>query len=188
MNRRRATIPQRKPVFLGCEGQSEQAYGELLNDLLRQNDHHFYLDTVNLNPGAGDPVSRIRRAQQEIARISRTRSEFYLKLILMDSDQVANDVARQREAERLAEQFNIRVIWQEPCHEALLLRHLDGCSDRRPPTSAAAMEALRSEWPEYRKPMTRVGLARRIALDGVHRAATVERMLYDFLRDIRLLP
>jgi len=188
MSRPRAYIPQRKPVFLGCEGKSEQAYGQLLNDLLRQNDRPFYLDIVNLNPGAGDPVSRIRRAQQEIAHISQRRSQFLFRWVLMDSDQVANDRSRRNDAERLAEQTGIRIIWQEPCHEALLLRHLDGCNARRPPTSATAEDALRSEWPEYRKPMTKVGLARRITLDGVQRAAAEEPQLYEFLRDITLLP
>jgi hypothetical protein len=36
MTSRRRIIPQRMPVFLGCEGESEQAYGQVLNDLLRE--------------------------------------------------------------------------------------------------------------------------------------------------------
>jgi hypothetical protein len=43
---------------------------------------------MSLNPGTGDPIARLREADQEIARRRRTRSEFHLRWVLMDSDQV----------------------------------------------------------------------------------------------------
>lgn len=125
--RRQPIIPQRRPIFLGCEGESEQAYGQLLNDLLRAANRPFHLEVVNLNPGAGDPIARLRKAGQEIARRRLRRPEFYLKAILMDSDQVDGDAQRRQQAEQLARDLDIRIIWQIPCHEALLLGtyHLD---------------------------------------------------------------
>lgn len=188
IRRRRTTIVQRRPIFLGCEGESEQAYGQVLNDLLREARQPFHLVVVNLNPGAGDPIARLRRAEQEISRRRGRRPEFHMKVVLMDSDQVAADAQRRRQAERLAQDLGIRIIWQEPCHEAVLLRHLDGFAQNRPPTSQSAKAALRAAWPDYRKPMTKVELMRRIALDAVQRAADVEPWLSAFLHDIRLLP
>jgi hypothetical protein len=188
MRRKRPFVLQRKPIFFGCEGESEQAYGQLLNDLLRQANLPFHLDVVNLNPGAGDPVARLRRAQQEIARRRMTRADFHLKMILMDSDQFANNPTARINADRSAHELDISIIWQDPCHEAMLLRHLEGFTSHRPPTSAAACQELLSEWREYRKPMSRIGLARRIGIDAVKRAATVEPALRDFLCQIRLLP
>jgi hypothetical protein len=186
--RRRPVILQRVPIFFGCEGESEQAYGQVLNDLLREANRPFHLEVVNLNPGAGDPIARLRRAEQEIARRRLRRAEFRLKVVLMDSDQVAADARRRQQAEQLARDFDIRIIWQEPCHEAILLRHLDGFDRNRPPTSADAEAALRGAWPDYRKPMTKVQLARRIVLDAVRRAAAVEPSLSEFFHYIKLLP
>jgi hypothetical protein len=188
MSERRRTIIQRAPVFLGCEGDSEQAYGQLLNDLIKEAGKAFHIEVVNLNPGAGDPAARVRRAIQEIARREQRRSEFRFKAILMDIDQVHNDPERRLNAEGLAREQGLEIIWQEPCHEAFLLRHLEGFAQRRPPTSALALRVLRSTWPEYQKPMTKMRLARKIALEAVHRAAAVEPTLSSFLHHIALLP
>lgn len=188
MRRRHPIIAPRTPVFVGCEGESEQAYGQVLNDILRERTRPFYLEVVNLSPGAGDPISRLQKAAQEIARRNRRRSEFKLAVVFLDSDQVDRDPKSRQQAERLAHQFAICIIWQQPCHEAFLLRHLLGFGDRRPPTSANAAATIKSNWPDYRKPMTRMQLARRIDLDGIRRAAAVEPSLSSFLHQITLLP
>ncbi len=80
-----------------------------------------------------------------------------------------------------------RVIWQEPCHEAFLLRHLDGFAQHRPPTSTRAEDILGCAWHDYSKPMTKLQLGRRIAFDAVLRAAAVEPSLFEFLREITLV-
>lgn len=181
-------ILQRTPIFFGCEGESERAYGQVLNDLLRDGNRPFHLEVVTLNPGAGDPIARLRRAEKEIARRAQRRAEFRLKAVLMDSDQIDDDPQRRQQAERLAQGLGVRIIWQEPCHEAFLLRHLEGFAQNRPPTSTNAEDALRAAWPDYSKPMTRLRLSRRIALAAVRQAAAVQPSLSAFLRDITLLP
>ena len=178
----------RTPVFLGCEGESEQGYGQLLNDLLQAAGLPFHIEVVNLNPGAGDPNVRLRRAYQEIERRQERRAEFGSQAILMDSDQVDRDPRRRQEAEQFARQLSIRVIWQEPCHEAFLLRHLKGYSRKRPPTPKDATVALQKVWPQYTKPMTKLLLARRIGLAEIRQAASVEASLAAFLREFGLVP
>lgn len=184
MKSRRPPILQRVPVFLGCEGESEQAYGQLLNQLLRDQGHHIHLEVVPLTPGAGDPVARLLRAAQEIKRRAERRAAFRLKAVIMDSDQVLHDESRRRQAGDLARKLNIRIIWQEPCHEAMLLRHVPMFAQRRPQTSVDAASALLRAWPEYRKPMTRSQLSARITFDDIQRAALVEPGLAAFLQDI----
>jgi hypothetical protein len=188
MTRRRPIIEPKRPVYLGCEGESEAGYGQILNDLLRFANVSVHLRVDILAPGAGDPLTRVLRAVDRIASLERGRLRFHVRAILMDSDRARGETLRVARAADLAAQQGIRLIWQNPCHEALLLRHLSGFSDRRPPTSTAAAEALRQIWPEYLKPMARAQLARRINLDGVQRAAKVEPELFKFLTDIRLLP
>ena len=92
------------------------------------------------------------------------------------------------DAERLAGDHGIKLIWQAPCHEALLLRHLPGRASDRPPTSKLAQSALKAVWPEYEKPMSPASLSKRIDLAGLRRAAAVEPGLKEFLSDIGLDP
>jgi len=184
MRSRRPPIPQRVPVFLGCEGESEQAYGQLLNQLLRDQGHHVHLEVVPLTPGAGDPVARLVRAAQEIQRRAERRAAFRLRVVMMDSDQLLHDERRREEVENQARSLQIRIIWQEPCHEAMLLRHVPAFAQRRPQTSVEAASALLRAWPGYRKPMARSQLSARITFDDIQRAALVEPGLAGFLQDI----
>ena len=43
MRTRRAYIPQRRPIFVGCEGESEQGYAGFLQDLVREADLSVHL-------------------------------------------------------------------------------------------------------------------------------------------------
>lgn len=187
MKRRRPIIEPKKPVFFGCEGDSEVAYGQVINDLLRSRNLPVYLHVESLAPGAGDPLARVQRAFQRIAERERKRGKLQLKAILMDSDQTGAEPERARRANRLAAQHNITIIWQDPCHEALLLRHMPGCSDRKPLTCRIAQQELKRSWPEYEKPMSRARLAKRINLDTIRQAAGVVPELRAFMEDIGLL-
>ncbi|MGH7212214.1 MAG: hypothetical protein ACREF1_12225, partial [Acetobacteraceae bacterium] len=84
----------------------------------------------------------------------------------------------------LARSAGIRLIWQSPCHEALLLRHLENCATLRPATCQQAHAELRRRWPEYRKGMSASDLAIRLNHAEVARVRQVERELDAFLNDI----
>ncbi len=187
MTRRRSpSIPQRRPVFIGCEGESESAYAGLLQDLLREEGLHVHLVVHDLGRGAGDPFARVQLAVQRLAQLRRTRIEPPARFILLDGDQAARDPDRAAGARRLAAENNISIIWQEPCFEAMLLRHLPDRSTRRPPDTSEAVRALEREWPGYRKPMSRDHLARQINRDAVRRAARVEPALLALLQCVGL--
>ena len=188
MMARRPTIEPKKPIYLGCEGDSEVAFGQVINDLLQSRNVPIFLHTESLAPAAGDPLTRVQRAVQRIKELNRKRGRFYLKAILMDSDQVADVPQRAAQARKIATRENIGLIWQDPCHEAVLLRHMAGCSAHRPPTCTLAERALKAQWPAYNKPMARAQLAERINFDAIHQAATVEPELRAFLENIGLLP
>ena len=106
----------------------------------------------------------------------------------MDSDQAEEEPERAYRARRLAELNGILLIWQRPCHEALLLRHMPGCSNRKPPSCSVAHRALKKVWPEYEKPMPRAQLSARIVIGAIQQAAGVEPELRAFLIAIGLLP
>lgn len=188
MRGRHSLIPPRRPVFVGCEGESETGYIGLLQDLLNAAAIPVHLVVENLGLGAGDPLSRIEMALRKLEHLRRTRTAPAERFVLLDHDQAAENPTRAHSAQRLASEHAILIIWQRPCFEALILRHLPQCAARRPPDTAEAERALKREWPEYEKPMTRAELARRIGLADVLRAAAVENELGALLERIGLMP
>ena len=74
------------------------------------------------------------------------------------------------------------LIWQAPDHEAVLLRHLEGCANRQPP-AGQSRTALRREWDDYyEKGVSALGA--RIGIEDIRRACAVEAELNAFLRAI----
>jgi hypothetical protein len=188
MSRRRPPhIELRRPIYIGCEGASEVEYVAVLRDLIRDAGVPVHLHMDELGPGAGDPLSRIEIA---VLRLGKPKYENVApadRFALLDFDQAERDPQRAERARMLAAENGIAIVWQRPCFEAVLLRHLDGRAANRPPDSPTAIRALEREWPEYRKPMTRAHLARRIDRSAVLRAAGVEAELKALLRCIGVL-
>lgn len=177
---RRAIIPQRVPIFLGTEGESEAGYGALLGKFARDQNLHVHLDVHSLQPGAGDPLALVEKAAQLIARRERVRSKYGVKALLID----IGTERKNREAITRARDCGIdHIIWQAPDHEAVILRHLEGCQQRRPP-AGASMAALLREWPAYRKAMSSHEIGGRITLANIRLVCAVEPELAAFLRSI----
>jgi hypothetical protein len=173
-------------VFIGCEGESEVAYAGLLQDMLREEGLHVHLVLYDLGRGAGDPFARVQLAVQRLEQLHRTRIAPPERFVMLDSDQAARDPDRAASACRLAGVHKITILWQEPCFEAMLLRHLPDRATRRPPGTREAVQVLEREWPGYNKPMSRVQLAQRINRAALHRAARVEPELLALLRCLGL--
>lgn len=168
-------------MFLGCEGQSEQGYGKRLEALLNEPRKRFHFDAVLLQPGAGDASVLIGVALDKMCREEEKYGAYDHRAILLDSD--TRGVAPDRMLRAIAEarKKGVLLIWQEPCHEALLLRHLEGTQTKRPKTAGQADAALQRAWRGYSKPMHASGLKLRIDRAAVLRAAAVEAGLRDFL-------
>lgn len=186
MKARHPFIPQRKPIFIGCEGESEQGYAGFLQDLIHEAELHVHLNIEVLK--AGDPLARIELAIRKLAQLRKTRGTFNDKFVFLDTDQLALSADRAHRARELAAANNIRIVWQDPCFEAVLLRHFAEKTAQRPPTNQAVENAIRHEWPGYQKPMSRAELAKKIDRDSVARAASVEDDLMALLQCIGLMP
>jgi hypothetical protein len=178
-----ALRPQRRRVFFGCEGESERSYGTLLNKLLDQIRKDVHLDVVLL--GGGDHLALVERADLHIRLKHDQGYEPYVhRALLLDSDRLGQKKSRDNEAIQLALKSQIRLIWQGPCHEAFLLRHIDGCSALRPQSSQDAMRQLLQKWPNYKKGLSMLRLNERIDIDAVFRAVAVEPELANFLKEL----
>lgn len=174
IRRRPPNIPQRRPVYIGCEGASEAGYARFLQDLLCYTGLPVHLVVEELGPGAGDPLARIDKAIRRLEHLRRTRTAPPERFALLDFDQAERDPQRADQARRKAADNNIVIVWQRPCFEAVLLRHLEGRAGHQPLDTQGAIRALVRDWPEYQKPMTRLDLARRLDRAAIIRAAAVE--------------
>jgi hypothetical protein len=188
MTRRRVPhIPQRRQIYIGCEGASEVGYAALLQDFINEASLPVHLKIDELAPGAGDPLARVELAVMRIGMLAKKRIAPSAAFVLLDTDQIALDPQRADRARRLAAENDITIVWQATCFEAVLLRHLPNRATHRPPDSRSAEQAIVREWPEYQKPMSRADLAKRITLDSVLQAAGVELDLAGLLRSLGLL-
>lgn len=186
MRRSRSLRPQRAPVFIGGEGRSEVAYAGWLRNLVRDRDLPFHIELCDLGQGAGDPYTRIEMAIERVQRIERNREPFVGRYVFLDTDQIDGDQVRADLARRHARDNGFTVIWQQPTHEAFLLRHFPGRHMNQPPDKRAADAALAREWADYRKPCTPQQLEQRLVLDGAMRVAERLPELAELLRLIGL--
>lgn len=178
---------QRARIFVGCEGQSEMAYAGWLRALVLDRKLPFYFQLEDLGRGAGDPLTRIDLAVARINQAERYKEPFEARFLFLDTDQFVNERAREERARQRAREHDLTVIWQDPTHEALLLRHFPGQHTAQPPDARRAETALAREWPGYRKPMSARDIEGRIDLDGARRVAANLPGLAILLRLIELL-
>ena len=180
---RRGTIPPRHRVFCGCEGESERGYVAWLQRTLDVDAPRWHLDAVLLKPGAGDPWELIKLAGKKAQENEQRRGAYKSRWLFLDADRRDEAADRRTAVERHAYGAGLRLVWQEPNHEGLLLRHLPGCETLRPPAATAA-SVLRRHWPDYAKPMSANDLAARLDANSLRRAIRVEADLAVFLRDL----
>ena len=174
-------IKKRARIFLGCEGESEQAYSAFLQRLAEDEGLMVHLRSVNLQP-AGDPLALAEKAVLAYDR-EVNRGGFVGKIILLDADRLEEPLDRGLRARRLLEDEGFTTILQQPDHEGLLLRHFDG-HNRDDPPRGTSMAALHAVWPGYRKNMAASDLKRSLSLRDVQRAAIVIPELQALLRVI----
>ncbi|HEX8387964.1 MAG TPA: RloB domain-containing protein [Sphingomonas sp.] len=181
-------LPQRRRLFVGCEGESEQGYVALLARLAEAARLGVHLDAVLLQPGGGDPLALVERAAAYAVQRSLRRGNYECRFVLLDRDKHGQTPERDSRIAAIAESARLHLIWQQPCHEALLLRHLEGCSQLRPPTTPIAIEQLRQRWAGYEKATPAARLADRLDRPALARAAQVEPDLAVLLTTIGLIP
>lgn len=183
--RRRRVIERRARVFLGCEGESEQGYGALLQRLVDASGAKIHVVPVNLQP-AGDPLELAKKAERKLAEEIRRGGPFAAQAVMLDTDRLPELPDGGLEARAILARSGMIAIWQRPDFEGLLLRHFAGHEHDDPPRgrSLAALSAL---WVGYHKNMSAAELQRRIGLDHVSRAAGVEPDLAELLKRLKLI-
>lgn len=164
----------KRVIWIGCEGESEVSYVRLLQILINELTLPFHLESTNLGSGAGDALSRVELAIRKLEHFKPRRVKPHKLFILLDSDQNQATPDRFERAKAKALGKQITILWQDPCFEALLLRHLENCATRRPPDAITANAHLKKQWPEYTKPMSAQQLRKRLDQSRLSQVAQVE--------------
>jgi hypothetical protein len=94
--------------------------------------------------------------------------------VILDDDKLGQTPQRDQRIAGVAADADLHVIWQNPCHEAVLLRHLEGCAQLRPSSTNLAGQQLAARWAGYEKAMPAARLAKRLDQAAIARAAAVE--------------
>ncbi len=175
--------PQRKRVFLGCEGDSERSYGAWLQAVAEDYKIHITIDTYPDTGGGNQPYDIIERCMLEMLHREKQYGPYIARAILLDSDNIKNDPNRNNNAIQQARAKNIQVILQDFEHEAFLLRHIAG-HEHTQPNKGEGRAALQAAWPKYRRKFGKVQLYDKFGLEDLRRVCTVEPELREFLRII----
>jgi hypothetical protein len=179
----RGRIARRKRIFFACEGESEQSYGTLLHRLI-EHEGHIHIDAI-IPHGGGDPLSIVQHSIRVCKGRELRGSSYSAKAVLLDSDRMGENLERDRQIEPLARQHGLHIIWQKPCHEAFLLRHIASHHARRPATSKEALDTLIEAWPDYQKGSPTTFLLKYIGLDEIALACKIEVEFASLLNFIR---
>ena len=179
----RVHVPRRRRIFLGCEGESEQAYGSLLQTFAKENGCHIHLVITNLRP-AGDALKLADRAVR-LAQEERKNGRLTTKVIMIDDDWPSDQVERTRQVQVLLRKNGFIIILQKPNHEAFLLRHFPRYKYKKPPSNLSE-RTLKRLWPEYRKGLTGNELAKQLTLEHIFRASKTQPGLKSLLNSIGL--
>ena len=186
--RRSLLIPQRLRVLFSCEGQSERAYGRWLHNRAEQAGLHVHIDArICRPPGGGDLLGLVHDTIAVINRAERDGVPYAVRGLLLDTDMRGRSNNRDQKAQLLARRHRLHIVWQEPDHEAFLLRHLLGFHAHRP-APGQSMAALRRQLPNYQKPWDANALEPVFDLEALRRAVQVEQALREFLAALRWTP
>ena len=166
---RRRPIEPRRVIFIGVEGKNDRAFAKFLQSCCDGAGLHLHLNVMT--GSGGDSVAVVREAARRLKRHLDRKDNISYSLVMLDRDRYAQDVQAGRDAQAVASKSKLKIIFQNPNLEGLLLRLHQG-HESREIAAGDSMAELRKVWPEYRKSsLTADQLKRRFTVSDLRRAA-----------------
>ena len=182
---RRKSVPRRKRIFVGAEGESERALARWLQRLCDEQGLHLHLDVVVA--GGGDARSVVEYAVDLRRRHNESRVRDKGAFVFLDADRLAQDRAAGRDPETVEGRGDLQFVYLKPNLEGLLVRLHPGREAYFSATNDGGRR-LQRLWPEYDKPASADAVGRRFGLGDLRRAAAHDPDLRDALTLLGLLP
>ena len=168
VRRRPNPVEPRRVIFIGVEGKSDRAFAQFLQFCCDGEGLHLHLNVKTAS--GGDSVAVVKEAVRHLTRHLDKRDISH-SLVLLDRDRYAQDVQAGRDAQVEASKSKIKIIFQNPDLEGLLLRLHQGHESRQIAAGDSITE-LRRVWPDYNKSLLTVDqLKRRLTISDLRRAA-----------------
>jgi hypothetical protein len=173
----------RARFFVAVEGESEQSFVKWLREPSLEKNLPIHLDVVLL--GGGGFKSMLQKAVRLHKQRCR-RGAYKDRFLIVDRDRAEQGDWAIEKLRLAADKHRIAVCVQSPNHEGLLFRMMPGM-EREIPDAASAETKLKSQWPNYQKPVNAHTLGRQFSLDDLLRVARVDPDLETLLKRIGLL-
>ncbi|RYF19185.1 MAG: hypothetical protein EOO77_10495 [Oxalobacteraceae bacterium] len=122
----------------------------------------------------------MEHAEKKLKEQERRKGKYAFKAVLLDSDRMGIDANRDALMSQIIGRVGFTLLDQHEIHEAILLRHFDGCHLLRPRKAQTEKRLLR-EWPDYEKPADAISLRQNLDFDGLLRMLSVEKKFDRFL-------
>lgn len=181
MPHRGPPVKPRRVIFIGVEGRSDRAFAQFLRRCCDKEGRHLHV-AIKTGHG-GDSVDVVKETTRHLTRHPDKR-DISAKLVLPDGDRIEQDRQAGRDAQAVASESGLKIIFQNPNLEELLPRLHQGHENRQIAAGDSTTE-LCKVWPEYSKSsLTADQLTGRFDVSDVQRAARHDddlRTLLDIL-------
>lgn len=131
--------------------------------------------------GGGDGAGVV----EHCAKAIRKNKPHDKRLVLLDSDRLAEDRRNGRDPAPAAAGAGIELVLLEPNLEGLILRLHEG-QETRKPAPGSVKNDLKKLWSGYDKPPSADDLERRFGVDDLRRAARYDEYLRTLLKELEL--
>ena len=174
-------IPQRKRIFFASEGVSERNYGTYLQRIVDSQNLPIHIDSQRMIIGGGDPLKIVKESVKLLTknRKKRNKEEYKHRVVMLDKDTLGQNNNRDQQIQRIVTENDLQLIYNDPNFESLALHHLQNCQNLRPPANQT-LAVLRANWPNYKKGMPATDLYKKLGIEGLKLATTVEPGLKEF--------
>ena len=182
-HRRPNQVEPRRVIFIGVEGKNDRAFAKFLQHCCDKDGLHLHLKIATGH--GGDSVKVVKATTRRLTR-HLDKKDISAKLVLLDRDRIEQDRQAGRDAQAVASESGLKIIFQNPNLEGLLLRLHEGYESRQI-AAGDSMAEFQKVWPEYSKSsLTADQLIGRFDVSDVRRAAKYDEELRKLLEMLGL--
>ena len=104
--------PQRRRIFVGCEGDSEVGYAAFIGLLAEEACLSVHLDPRKCR--GGDPLAIVETAIRELRLRGKRHGAYAVRAIFLDVDRREDAPDRSARADQLLQNHGFHTIWSQP--------------------------------------------------------------------------
>lgn len=105
----RRLVPQKKPIFIGTEGERDRAFAQFLQRCCDQEHLRIHL---KIRPASGgDSVTIVEDIGRWLAK-NDSEKNYQARLVLLDRDRIEQDLRAGRDAQAAATRYKLEIVFK----------------------------------------------------------------------------